>query len=69
MIAKAGTVADGKVFRKKAGVISKKWFPYFANYRRQGYDFDSRWEDGLAGIRCKKIMEQLELKGEMFSFE
>lgn len=69
LIAKAGTVAYGKFFRKKAGFISKKWFPYFANYRRQGYDFDSRWEDGLAGIRCKKIMEQLELKGEMFSFE
>ena len=60
IIARTGTVAYGKFFNKKAGFISKKWFPYFANYRRQGYDFDSRWEDELANIRCKKIMDQFE---------
>ena len=33
------------------------WLPYFANYRRLGYDFDARWEDGLANRREKKIMD------------
>ncbi len=69
IIARTGTVAYGKFFNKKAGFISKKWFPYFANYRRQGYDFDSRWEDELASIRCKKIMDQFEQNKELYSFE
>lgn len=40
--------AYGKFFHKKAGFISKEWFPDFANVRRDGYDFDARFEDGLA---------------------
>jgi len=40
--------AYGKFFHKKAAFIAKEWFPDFANYRRDGYDFDSRFEDGLA---------------------
>lgn len=40
--------AYGKFFRKKAGFISKTWFYDFANVRRDGYDFDARFEDGLA---------------------
>lgn len=60
LIARSGEVAYGKFFRKKAGFISMEWFPYFANYRRDGYDFDARWEDGLESMRCKKIMDQFE---------
>ena len=44
-IARSGRVAYGKFFGKRAGFISKAWFPHFANWRRDGYDFDSRWED------------------------
>lgn len=40
--------AYGKFLHKKAMFISKKWFIEFANMRRDGYDFDSRFEDGLA---------------------
>ena len=40
--------AYGKFFMKKAGFISREWFYDFANYRRDGYDFDARFEDGLA---------------------
>lgn len=69
IIARTGMVAYGKFFNKKAGFISKKWFPNFANYRKQGYDFDSRWEDELASIRCKKIMDQFEQEKELYSFE
>ena len=50
-------MAYGKFFDKKAGFISREWLPYFANYRRSGYDFDARWEDGLANIREKNIMD------------
>ena len=57
IIAASHEVAYGKFFDKKAGFISVEWLPYFANYRRDGYDFMSRWEDGLADRREKKIMD------------
>ena len=69
VIARRGNIAYGKLFHNKAGFISKEWFPYFANYRRDGYDFDSLYEDGKAEYRAKKIMDLFELKDEYYSFE
>lgn len=66
-IARSGRVAYGKFFGKKAGFVSKAWFPHFANWRRDGYDFDSRWEDELATIRQKKIMDQFLAADELLS--
>ena len=40
--------AYGKFFETKAVFISGEWFPDFANYRRDGYDFDARFDEGLA---------------------
>ncbi len=57
IIAGSREVAYGKFFDKKSGFISKEWIPYFANFRRDGYDFDARWQDGLANRREKKIMD------------
>lgn len=59
VMAKSRKVAYGKFFAQKAGFISLKWFPHFVNYRRNGYDFDARWEDGLASRREKRIMDLL----------
>jgi hypothetical protein len=56
-IARSGEVAYGKFFDKKAGFISPKWLPVFANYRRDGYDFDALYEDGKAPHKHKKIMD------------
>ena len=69
LMARSGKVAYGKFFGKKAGFISKAWFPHFANWRRDGYDFDSRWDEELASIRCKRVMDQFENRQELFSFE
>ena len=69
LMARSGKVAYGKFFGKKAGFISKAWFPHFANWRRDGYDFDSRWDEELASIRCKRVMDQFENRPELFSFE
>ena len=44
-IAKKHDILYGKFFAKKAGFISKKWLLVFANYRRDGYDFDALFED------------------------
>ena len=57
IIAASEQVAYGKFFGNKAGFISIDWLPYFANYRRNGYDFDARYQDGLANRREKKIMD------------
>ena len=56
-IAAAHTVAYGKFFDGRAGFISHQWLPYFANARRNGWDFDGKWQDGKAPAREKVIME------------
>lgn len=56
-IAAEGRIAYGKFFSKKAGFVSRAWFPAFANYRRDGYDFDARYEDGLAKRSAKQIYD------------
>ena len=68
-IARSGKVAYGKFFDKKAGFISLEWLPRFANYRRDGYDFDARYEDGLASFRSKKVMDQFLEHEELYSNE
>lgn len=57
ILAAGGKVTYGKFFHRSAGFISRDWFPAFANYRRDGYDFDALWEDELASHRAKKIMD------------
>ncbi len=66
-LARRGVVAYGKLFAKKAGLVSRKWYPDLANYRRDGYDFDARWEEGLAGYREKRIMDVLLSEGPTLS--
>ena len=72
ILAARGNVAYGKFFNRNAGFISKAWFPAFANYRRDGYDFDARWDDELASMKSKKIMDLFAEENadrELFSFE
>lgn len=59
LIAQSGEVAYGKFFGGKAGFVSREWFAVLANYRRDGYDFDTRWEEGIANHRQKKLMDAL----------
>ena len=42
--------AYGKFFGRKAAYITREWFLDFANYRRDGYDFDARVDDELAPV-------------------
>lgn len=57
--ARSRRCAYGKFFRGKAGFVSLQWFPEFANCRRDGYDFDARWDDGLAQRKDKEIYDVL----------
>lgn len=49
--------AYGKFFDKKATFVSKEWFYDLANYRRDGYDFDARYDDGLSTSREKALYD------------
>jgi len=68
-IATKKKAAYGKLFRNRAGYVSRKWYPYLANYRRDGYDFDAHYEDGLSSMKDRQIMEYLERHGGCLSTE
>lgn len=59
----------GKIFQKKTGYISAEWFPHFANYRRDGYDFDARYDDGLVRYEDKTLFDLIERKGPVTAKE
>lgn len=59
--------AYGKFFEKKACYISREWFPDFANYRRDGYDFDARYDDGLVPYRDKQLYDLVEHNAPVLS--
>ena len=61
--------AYGKFFMNRVGFVSKEWFPKFANYRRDGYDFDSLLDDDLAYPGTETIYSMLEKNGAMVSVE
>ena len=61
--------AYGKFFEKKACYISCEWFPDLANYRRDGYDFDARWDDGLAPLRDHRLYELISSNAPILSKE
>ncbi len=67
-IAETGEVAYGKFFAGRAGFVSKEWYPYFANARREGYDFDAAWDDERVQRRYKAIMDLLEDGSEQPGF-
>ena len=67
--ARSGQCVYGKFFGGRAGFISKEWFPYFANLRRDGYDFDARYEDGLAARKDKEVYDTLTEHGTLLSKE
>ena len=62
-------VAYGKFFDKKAGFVSKDWFPDFANYRRDGYDYEGLYEDGKMKYRNTQIMDAFEADERMKGLE
>ena len=59
--------AYGKFLENKAVFISREWFPDFANYRRDGYDFDARFDDGLASYRDRDLFELVDANAPILS--
>lgn len=61
--------AYGKFFERKTVYISKEWFPDFANYRRDGYDFDALYDDGLVRHTDKVLYDLLDKSAPVISKE
>ena len=68
-IAARDDIAYGKFFDRKAGFVSRSWFPVFANYRRNGYDFEGLYEDGKMNGRAKRILDALKLDEDAVGLE
>ena len=68
-IIRMGNCVYGKFFRGKAGYVSLEWFPDFANYRRDGYDFDARFDDELASFKDKTVYDTIAEHGSILSKE
>ena len=64
-VARMGTCVYGKLFWKKAGFVSMEWFPDLANLRRDGYDFDARFDDELASYKDKEIFDTVQRHGSL----
>lgn len=64
-LAASDEFAYGKLFERKAGFIHRSILKKFINYRRDGYDFDARYEDSLAPERAKRIVDLLSAGGSM----
>ncbi len=70
-----GTCYQGKQVRlwkilwKKPLLSAHSGFRTFANFRRDGYDFDALYDDGLANYRDKELYELLERESPILSGE
>ena len=59
--------AYGKFFEKKAVFVSASLFPDLANYRRDGYDFDARYDDGLASRKDLELFSLIDKNAPVLS--
>jgi hypothetical protein len=53
-------IAYSKLFFKKAGYITKEWYPYFYAARRGGREFEDDYESGIFSHFAKRIYDALE---------
>ncbi len=66
-IARTKRCAYGKFFGGKAGFVSREWLPDFCNFRRDGYDFDSRCDEGIAPHGDAYVYQTVAEEGELLS--
>ena len=51
--------AYGKLLGGKAAFVTREWYADLANYRRNGDDFELRFDDGRVSVNEKRIMDVL----------
>jgi hypothetical protein len=65
--ARSGRCVYGKFFGGRAGYVSLEWLPDFANFRRNGYDFDARFDEGLAQYKDREVYAAIQENGKILS--
>ncbi|MBR0154394.1 MAG: hypothetical protein IJM26_11480 [Lachnospiraceae bacterium] len=60
-------LAYGKFFEKKAVFMTPDFYLDFANYRRDGYDFDARFDDELASFKDKALFDLIDQNAPILS--
>ena len=58
-------IAYAKMFFKKAGYITKEWYPYFLAARRGNKDFEDDYADGIISYAAKRIYEVVTENGSL----
>lgn len=58
-------IAYSKVFFRKAGYITKEWYPYFLAARRNGRTFENEYSDGIISNYAKRIYEAVAENGKL----
>jgi hypothetical protein len=61
--------AYGKLLGGRAAFLTLDWYREFANYRRDGYDFDARCDEGLVRSKDKQVFDVLWEHGSLLSKE
>lgn len=61
--------AYAKLLHGCAAFVRLDWYAELANYRRDGYDFDARWDEGLVRHSYKLVYDILARRGSMLSRE
>ena len=59
--------AYGKLFEKKAAFVRNDVYLDLANWRRDGYDFDARFDDGLASRAEKALFDLVDANAPALS--
>ena len=59
--------AYGKLFKGRASFMTLEYYREFANYRRNGYDFDALVDEGLARYRDIDVYNKLSEAGSILS--
>ncbi len=57
----------GKFFEHKAAFVSPRWFLTLANFRRDGYDFDARCDDGLVALKDQALYTLIDRNAPIIS--
>lgn len=66
---RTGRCLYGKFFGGKAGFVRTDLFPDFANVRRDGYDAEGFWEDGLMRHLDKVVLDEITRREKVVSLE
>lgn len=56
-------IAYGKIFFKKGGFITRKWYPYFLAARRRSETFEDKYERGVMSSYAKRIYDTINEHG------